>query len=68
MDLFSDLAQMCAKFSALTRVSNGVKGCLNVEPMLLGVSQTNYDVGCFNMDVQGLQPQITPVPVFHGSK
>lgn len=62
MDLFSDLAQMCAKFTGLTKVSRGVRGCISVEPWLLGVSQTSYDVGCFNMDNEGFQvqtPQIT---------
>lgn len=62
MDLFSDLAQMCAKFSTLTRVTNGVKGCISVEPLLLGVSQTTYDVGCFNMDINGPQAQVTSAP------
>lgn len=59
MDLFSDLAQMCAKFSGLTKVAKGVKGCVSMEPLLLGVSQTVYDVGCFNMDVEGVQPSLT---------
>ncbi len=64
MDLFSDLAQMCAKFADLSRVTNGVKGCVSIEPLLLGVSQTSYDVGCFNMDVEGVQPQTTPTPSY----
>lgn len=55
MDLFSDLAQMCTKFTQIMRVQNGIKGCLTIEPLLLGVVQSSYNVGCFNMDEPGVQ-------------
>lgn len=36
LNIFSKLAQMCARFSELLPTDDGLRGCVNLEPMLLG--------------------------------
>lgn len=36
LNIFSQLAQMCARFSELLPTDDGLRGCVNLEPMLLG--------------------------------
>ena len=81
MDILSSLAQVCARFSSLgplleseapsdapgeVQDQGGVKrGCLQLEPTLLGDVQASYPVGCFRMTPQSmtLEPQaVTPAP------
>lgn len=50
MNLLSDLAQICAKFSPMKMLNQGYEGCLVVEPTLLGAPQATYPVGCFILD------------------
>jgi hypothetical protein len=54
MNILTDLAQICARFSELTPTSDGVKGCLHLEPRLLGDSQAEYDLGCFKVGPEGM--------------
>ncbi|KAJ1527100.1 hypothetical protein ONE63_008637 [Megalurothrips usitatus] len=65
MDILSSLAQVCARFSSLEAVQaedaseNSKRGCLQLEPNLLGEVQASYPVGCFRMTPQSmtLEPQ-----------
>lgn len=36
LSIFTKLAQMCARFSELLPTDDGLRGCVNLEPMLLG--------------------------------
>ncbi|PNF36902.1 hypothetical protein B7P43_G08861 [Cryptotermes secundus] len=61
IDMLSDLAQLCARFSDLAPTSDGLRWCLQLEPTLLGEVQTQYQVGCFRMGPEGMSvdPPIT---------
>lgn len=50
MNLLSDLAQICAKFTSVKSAEHGHDGCLVIEPALLGSPQATYHMGCFNFD------------------
>lgn len=50
MNLLSDLAQICAKFTSIKTAEHGHDGCLVIEPALLGSPQATYHMGCFNFD------------------
>ncbi|KAJ9597174.1 hypothetical protein L9F63_026934, partial [Diploptera punctata] len=54
IDMLSDLAQLCARFSDLAPTSDGLRWCLQLEPTLLGEVQTQYQVGCFRMGPEGM--------------
>ena len=54
MDILSDLAQLCARFSDLAPTSDGLRWCLQLEPTLLGDTQAQYQVGCFRMGPEGM--------------
>lgn len=54
MDVLSDLAQLCARFSDLAPTSDGLRWCLQLEPTLLGDVQAQYQVGCFRMGPEGM--------------
>lgn len=54
LDIFSKLAQMCARFSELLPTDDGMRGCLQLEPMLLGDVQIEIPVGCFRMGANGM--------------
>ncbi|KAF4529308.1 hypothetical protein B566_EDAN011402 [Ephemera danica] len=54
MNLLTDLAQICARFTELKPTSDGVRGCLNLEPRILGDSQAEYELGCFRVGPQGM--------------
>lgn len=41
LNIFSRVAQMCARFSELLPTDDGLKGCVNLEPMLLGEVSIN---------------------------
>ncbi|KAJ4437852.1 hypothetical protein ANN_13791 [Periplaneta americana] len=61
IDILSDLAQLCARFSDLAPTSDGLRWCLQLEPTLLGDVQAQYLVGCFRMGPDGMSvdPPIT---------
>lgn len=50
MNLLSDLAQICAKFTSIKQADAGYDGCLVIEPALLGTPQATYHMGCFNFN------------------
>ena len=54
IDILSDLAQLCARFSDLAPTSDGLRWCLQLEPTLLGDVQAQYQVGCFRMGPDGM--------------
>ncbi|KAK3927928.1 Alpha,alpha-trehalose-phosphate synthase [UDP-forming] 1 [Frankliniella fusca] len=74
MDILSSLAQVCARFSSLEAVTAeaedqgeqqvGKRGCLQLEPNLLGEVQASYPVGCFRMTPTSmtLEPQSAAPP------
>jgi hypothetical protein len=54
IDILSDLAQLCARFSDLAPTSDGLRWCLQLDPTLLGDVQAQYQVGCFRMGPEGM--------------
>lgn len=54
MSLLSEFAQICARFSGLAKVDDGLSGCLNFEPTILGEVTGQYHVGCFRMGPDGM--------------
>lgn len=46
LNIFAQLAQMCARFYELLPTDDGLRGCVNLEPMLLGEAQLKLPVGC----------------------
>lgn len=55
LNIFASLAQMCARFHELLPTDDGLRGCVNLEPMLLGEAQLELPVGCFRMGPNGMQ-------------
>ncbi|XP_053611788.1 uncharacterized protein LOC128675959 [Plodia interpunctella] len=47
LEVFGKFAQLCAKFSDLAPTSEGLRGCLELEPRLLGEGQIDFPIGCF---------------------
>ncbi|GFG28537.1 hypothetical protein Cfor_08895 [Coptotermes formosanus] len=54
IDILSDLAQLCSRFSDFAPTSDGLRWCLQLEPTLLGDVQAQYQVGCFRMGPEGM--------------
>lgn len=59
MSLLANLAQVCARFSNLDPVEGGLKGCLQLEPKLLGQLQAQFDIGCFIIGSDGMKSDST---------
>lgn len=55
LNIFSKLAQMCAKFSELEPFEDGLRGCVRLEPMLLNEVQLELPIGCFKMNGDGMK-------------
>lgn len=55
LNIFASLAQMCARFHELLPTDDGLRGCVNLEPMLFGEAQLQLPVGCFRMGPNGMQ-------------
>ena len=55
LSMFAKLAQMCARFSELLPTDDGLRGCLKLEPMLLGEVQIELPLGCFRMGPHGME-------------
>lgn len=55
LNIFSKLAQMCATFTKLESVDDGLVGCVKLEPMLLQEVQLELPIGCFKMDSAGMR-------------
>lgn len=51
---------MCARFNGLVRTDDGLKGCVGLEPMLLGEAQLELPIGCFKMSPRGMEVIPTP--------
>lgn len=55
LKIFTTLAQMCARFTELLPTDDGLRGCLRLEPMLLGEVQVELPLGCFRMGPNGMK-------------
>ncbi|GBP13202.1 hypothetical protein EVAR_93155_1 [Eumeta japonica] len=55
LDLFSKFAQLCARFSELAPTSDGLRGCLQFEPKILGDTQLEFPMGCFRSTSGGME-------------
>lgn len=55
LSMFARLAQMCARFKELLPTDDGMRGCLQLEPMLLGEVQIELPLGCFRMGPKGVE-------------
>ncbi|KZC07491.1 hypothetical protein WN55_08262 [Dufourea novaeangliae] len=61
MNLLSDLAQICAKFTSIKQSDAGYDGCLVIEPALLGTPQATYHMGCFNFNQVVRQVEVSAI-------
>nr|XP_031839809.1 uncharacterized protein LOC116430176 [Nomia melanderi] len=61
MNLLSDLAQICAKFTSIKQADAGYDGCLVIEPALLGTPQATYHMGCFNFNQVVRQIEVSAI-------
>ncbi|KAK9758940.1 protein of unknown function (DUF4773) [Popillia japonica] len=55
MTLLAKFAEICARFAILEPYQDGLKGCVLLEPKLLGDAQTQFDIGCFLMGNDGMK-------------
>lgn len=55
LNIFAKLAQMCARFHGLLPTDDGMRGCIDLEPMLLGETQLQLPIGCFRMGPGGME-------------
>lgn len=63
LNIFAKLAQMCARFHGLLPTDDGMRGCINLEPMLLGETQIVMPIGCFRMGPRGMEVIQSPAEV-----
>ncbi|KAF5295918.1 hypothetical protein FQR65_LT10349 [Abscondita terminalis] len=63
ISVLASLVQMCARFSNLIPVDDGLKGCLQLEPKLLGDIPTTFNIGCFIIGPDGMRQDPTIEPV-----
>lgn len=54
MSLLTDLAQICARISDLNPTADGMRGCVSMEPKLLGEATADYELGCFKVGPNGM--------------
>ncbi|GJQ71867.1 hypothetical protein Trydic_g15871 [Trypoxylus dichotomus] len=55
MSLLANFAEICARFSVLEPNNDGLRGCVLLEPKLLGDTQAQFDIGCFLMGNDGMK-------------
>ncbi|KAI5639768.1 hypothetical protein NE865_07845 [Phthorimaea operculella] len=60
LEVFGKFAQVCAKFSDLAPTADGLRGCLGLEPKLLGESQLEFPIGCFKSTSGGMEMEEPP--------
>ncbi|XP_026759208.1 uncharacterized protein LOC113518467 [Galleria mellonella] len=60
LEVFGKFAQLCAKFSDLAPTADGLRGCLDLEPKLLGESQLEFPIGCFKSTAGGMEMEDPP--------
>lgn len=65
LNIFAKLAQMCARFKGLLPTDDGMKGCVSLEPMLLGEAQLDLPIGCFRMSSAGMEVIQSPNEVIN---
>lgn len=63
LNIFAKLAQMCARFHGLMPTDDGMRGCIKLEPMLLGEAQLEMPIGCFRMGPRGMEVIQSPAEV-----
>lgn len=63
LNIFAKLAQMCARFTGLLPTDDGMRGCVRLEPMLLGEPQLELPIGCFRMGPHGMEVIQSPQEV-----
>lgn len=63
LNIFAKLAQMCARFHGLLPTDDGMRGCVTLEPMLLGETQLEMPMGCFRMGPHGMEVIQSPAEV-----
>lgn len=63
LNIFAKLAQMCARFHGLLPTDDGMRGCINLEPVLLGETQLELPIGCFRMGPHGMEVIQSPAEV-----
>ncbi|KAL0101921.1 hypothetical protein PUN28_018465 [Cardiocondyla obscurior] len=62
MNLLSDLAQICARFTSVKQSDvGGYDGCMVIEPALLGAPQAMYHIGCFNFNEGIRQVEVSAI-------
>lgn len=59
MNLISKVAQLCARLTELAPTTDGLRGCLQLEPTLLGESQFEFPLGCFRSGPDGMTMETT---------
>ncbi|XP_045528179.1 uncharacterized protein LOC123716460 [Pieris brassicae] len=60
LQVFGKFAQVCAKFSDLAPTADGLRGCLELEPRLLGEGQLEFPIGCFKSTPGGMEMEDPP--------
>ncbi|XP_063395029.1 uncharacterized protein LOC134679991 [Cydia fagiglandana] len=60
LEVFGKFAQVCAKFSDLAPTADGLRGCLELEPRLLGETQLEFPIGCFKSTAGGMEMEDPP--------
>lgn len=65
LNIFAKLAQMCARFHGLIPTDDGMRGCVNLEPMLLGEAQLELPIGCFRMSPNGMEVIESPTQIIN---
>lgn len=68
LNIFAQLAQMCARFKGLMPTDDGLKGCVSLEPMLLGEAQLDLPIGCFRMSPRGMEIIQSPAEIINEQK
>ena len=60
LEVFGKFAQVCAKFNDLAPTADGLRGCLELEPKLLGEGQLEFPIGCFKSTPGGMEMEDPP--------
>ncbi|XP_028028060.1 uncharacterized protein LOC114241425 [Bombyx mandarina] len=63
LQVFDKLAEVCAKFSELAPTSEGIRGCLELEPRIFLVPQIQFPIGCFKSTPQGMEMLPQPAEI-----
>lgn len=60
LEVFGRFAQVCAKFNDLAPTADGLRGCIELQPKLLGETQLEFPVGCFKSTAGGMEMEDPP--------